>query len=418
MELIPRARSASDLGMLKRKGRLKEQDKLIEFIINMSQTHAPLETMDKVENWVNEHRLNPFNSKLKRLIPEIGAFHTPLPLVRALEEYDEFFALSLRQYVPPNFAEIRHILNMAQVHAIAPTLRLVTFDADGTLYEDGQHIEQDSVMIALIMELMERGIDVAIVTAAGYPDEPEKFEARVHGLLSAFKKKQLPDDVRNRFHIMGGECNYLLNVTPEYHLEFVPGQQWKCDYMMSWKEDDIAATLDAAETLLVENAKLLQIPVQLIRKARAVGIVPTVSTIYEVLEELAIRLQVGLEEAMGGDGRNAVPFCAFNGGNDVFCDIGDKSYGLQSLMTYLHCQAGEVMHVGDRFTSSGNDNAARELCSILWVAAPEETAFFMELLLDDIKQAHKSELGGKISPRRQNGGGGNGNHAQQPQQQQ
>ena len=29
-------------------------------------------------------------------------------------EYDEFFALSRRQYVHPNFAELRHILNIAQ----------------------------------------------------------------------------------------------------------------------------------------------------------------------------------------------------------------------------------------------------------------------------------------------------------------
>ena len=38
-------------------------------------------------------------------------------LVEAFQEYDEFFALSRRQYVPPNFAEIRHILNIAQVGA-------------------------------------------------------------------------------------------------------------------------------------------------------------------------------------------------------------------------------------------------------------------------------------------------------------
>jgi hypothetical protein len=36
-------------------------------------------------------------------------------LVDAFNEYDEFFALSRRQYVPPNFAELRHILNIAQV---------------------------------------------------------------------------------------------------------------------------------------------------------------------------------------------------------------------------------------------------------------------------------------------------------------
>ena len=39
----------------------------------------------------------------------------PRRLVDAFMEYDEFFALSRRQYVHPNFAEMRHILNIAQV---------------------------------------------------------------------------------------------------------------------------------------------------------------------------------------------------------------------------------------------------------------------------------------------------------------
>lgn len=41
----------------------------------------------------------------------------------------------------------------------------------------------------------------------------------------------------------------------------------------------------------------------------------------------------------------------------------------------------EVIHVGDRFTMSGNDAAARDVCCVLWVANPEETGFFVKLLL-------------------------------------
>jgi IMP-specific 5'-nucleotidase len=48
-----------------------------------------------------------------------GSFFTPLKLVDAFLEYDEFFALSRRKYVPPNFAEMRHVLNIAQVHRIS-----------------------------------------------------------------------------------------------------------------------------------------------------------------------------------------------------------------------------------------------------------------------------------------------------------
>lgn len=123
-----------------------------------------LQVMQKVERWIIEHRTDPRQSRLRRMVPSVGNFFTPircsivytssaatalcdsfqdmplnaleasclgvyflcrrgaqvashLPrrLVEAFKEYDEFFALSRRQYVPPNFAEIRHILNIAQV---------------------------------------------------------------------------------------------------------------------------------------------------------------------------------------------------------------------------------------------------------------------------------------------------------------
>jgi IMP and pyridine-specific 5'-nucleotidase len=49
-----------------------------------------------------------------------------------------------------------------------------------------------------------------------------------------------------------------------------------------------------------------------------------------------------------------------------------------------------VLHVGDRFTQSGNDSATRDCCSILWVANPEETDFFLKLLLADIYRARQN----------------------------
>ncbi len=53
---------------------------------------------------------------------------------------------------------------------------------------------------------------------------------------------------------------------------------------------------------------------QVVRKERAVGVVPQVPTVYEVLEEMAITVQHVLLDS-------ATPFCAFNGGNDVFVDV-------------------------------------------------------------------------------------------------
>jgi hypothetical protein len=49
------------------------------------------------------------------------------------------------------------------------------------------------------------------------------------------------------------------------------------------------------------------------------------------------------------------------------------------------CHA-QVLHVGDRFTASGNDATTRDCCSILWVANPEETDFFIKLLLADLRR--------------------------------
>jgi hypothetical protein len=165
-------------------------------------------------------------------------------------------------------------------------------------------------------------IDVAIVTAAGYPGDASKFEGRLQGLLEAFKRHRLPPTITHRcgvcfcvcvcregggcwtlqrqwlpptvthaataplnlsllnthgthtrhtpthththththtlthtltrththmhthtprrFHLMGGECNYLLRVNPaSYRLEFVPEGDWQTPEMLSWDEEDI-----------------------------------------------------------------------------------------------------------------------------------------------------------------------------------
>eukprot|EP00887_Chlorella_sp_A99_P006869 scaffold2.g6869.t1 len=350
----PRMRSASDAAVLRRKGHLKEQDQFIDFVLAMHQTHTSLEVMQKLERWIAEHRKEPRQSRLRRLVPLLGSFFTPLRLVDAFLEYDEFFALSRRQYVPPNFAEIRHILNIAQVHSSARGLRLITFDADGTLYADGAHMEHDNQVRACMRAGM------------------------------------------GAFHIMGGECNYLLCVDhPTKRLRFVPDARWKSPTMAAWGAADIEALLSEAEVLLLEGAARLRLPVEVLRKERAVGVLPQAPTIYEVLEELAIAVQNQLVSPL--------PFCAFNGGNDVFVDVGNKSLGLEALMNYLGFTPAEarafflfasepvVLHVGDRFTASGNDSATRDCCSILWVANPEETDWFVRLLLRDIELSRHSK---------------------------
>ena len=50
------------------------------------------------------------------------------------------------------------------------------------------------------------------------------------------------------------------------------------------------------------------------------------------------------------------------------------------------CVCMQALHVGDRFTASGNDAITRDCCCILWVANPEETDFFIKLLLADLRR--------------------------------
>jgi hypothetical protein len=51
------------------------------------------------------------------MVPTVGSFFTPLRLTQAFKEYDACFHISRRKFIPPNFAELRHILNIAQVSA-------------------------------------------------------------------------------------------------------------------------------------------------------------------------------------------------------------------------------------------------------------------------------------------------------------
>ena len=58
-----------------------------------------------------------------------------------------------------------------------------------------------NVQVGHIISLMQSGIDVAIVTAAGYPGQPEMFEKRVAGLLAAFRRLRLPSEITDR-HVL------------------------------------------------------------------------------------------------------------------------------------------------------------------------------------------------------------------------
>lgn len=77
--------------------------------------HSSTKLLSEVVYWRLQ---DPRRSRLKRMVPSVGSFFTPIKLMEAFNEYDEFFALSRRRYVPPNFAEMRHVLNIAQVQSL------------------------------------------------------------------------------------------------------------------------------------------------------------------------------------------------------------------------------------------------------------------------------------------------------------
>jgi IMP-specific 5'-nucleotidase len=58
-----------------------------------------------------------------------------------------------------------------------------------------------------------------------------------------------------------------------------------------------------------------------------------------------------------------IPFCCFNGGSDVWVDVGDKSLGVSVLQRYfdnakneIRIWGGNTLHVGDQFMSLGGND--------------------------------------------------------------
>jgi IMP and pyridine-specific 5'-nucleotidase len=194
--------------------------------------------------------------------------------------------------------------------------------------------------------------------------------------------------------IMGGEANYLFEFSPqaEHLLAPVPRSRWLTPEMSRWAQSDIAALLDVAEAALRECVKNLRLPAAVLRKDRAVGIVPDPAgtrIARESLEETVLVVQKILELSPVGRSRR-VPFCAFNGGRDVFVDIGDKSWGVAVCQRWFGGGAGDGMikaentlHVGDQFLSAGaNDFRARSVGTTAWIASPVETVELLDELAD------------------------------------
>ncbi len=249
---------------------------------------------------------------------------------------------------------------------------------------------------------MSQNTKIGIVTAAGYT-ESHKYYERLHGILEAIRDTVLlTHEQKHNLVVMGGESNFLFryDLTSPDLLEWVPRRTWILDDMLTWTEPVIQGLLDRAEAALRDCVTNLALPAQIIRKERAVGIVSSVQGFKfprESLEETVLVVAKMLEMSTVTP---RLPFCAFNGGNDVFVDIGDKSWGVLVCQKYFGEKTGKqiegrrTMHVGDQFLSANgaNDFKARQVGTTAWVANPAETVGLLDEVADFMQQAERKRV--------------------------
>lgn len=374
------------------------------------------------------------DSRLRKLVPSLGKFFTLLPLVEAFFKEDDRRLISQRRLVSPLFNDVRMILNTAQVLALTrlyqkrdTQLKLVTFDGDVTLYEDGQSLCSDSPVVSRLVALLSLGLFVGVVTAAGYPGElgAQHYYTRLAGLIDRIRDDPLlTADQRENLLVMGGESNYLFRYSnAQQNLTFVPADQWLLPAMVRWEVDKIEHIMDSIEHHMNHLRRKFNIEHQssIIRKERSVGIVPNPGErlLREHLEELVLSCSDRVAEilsllyngprrsSVGGSGNtttssvgseNEIKVCAFNGGSDVWVDIGDKSLGVESLQVYLckdvkhhsicPIQKSESLHIGDQFASLGaNDFKARLSACTVWIANPRETVAILDDLVGGLRSS-------------------------------
>ena len=150
----------------------------------------------------------------------------------------------------------------------------------------------------------------------------------------------------------------------------------------NWSDGDIKTLLDVAEEAARESLEDQQMRGRIIRKKRSIGLVPTSSQQIprEALDETVLRCQAQLQTMNNGSGP-MIPFCAFNGGRDVWVDVGNKRVGVEVLSAYLGVDSKDILHIGDQFLNTGNDYAARDVCPCVWVTDPEETTYVLKTIL-------------------------------------
>jgi len=293
----------------------------------------------------------------------------------------------LKQCDRSDSCAIEESLSLLPMQTTLPGPKLICFDGDQTLYSDGANFENSPKLSKYMYLLLKHGVTIAVVTAAGYEYQAEKYELRLSGLLAYFKERRLEGEDLERFYIFGGECNYLLRLGDDYKLHAVredgPGgwvvsTKFFAESPGNWSDADINSILNRAEACFQSSLEDQNLRARIIRKKRSVGLIPKVDEMIrrEALDETVLRIQTELDEA-----KVALPFCAFNGGRDAWVDVGNKRVGVQVLQSYLGIPAEETLHIGDQFLNTGNDFAARSVCPCVWITSPEETTYILKSIL-------------------------------------
>lgn len=350
-------------------------------------------------------------SRLRKLVPSIGTFFTPLPLTDAFLIEDRRRCMSKRRLVSPSFNDIRQILNTAQILSLSRIykdssyyhLKLITFDGDVTLYDDGKSLQKTDVIVSRLMELLRLGFFIGVVTAAGYPGQQgsSQYYTRLRGLVDAIIESDLPPEKKQNLLVMGGESNYLFRYDNDLKtFKFIESEEWYLPLMLNWNNDHIQYIMEHVYHHMVYLREKFGLDndenTTLIKKERSIGIIPInkYKISRELLEEIVLSCSHKLSELLAELG-SKINVCAFNGGSDVWVDIGDKSLGVQALQSYL-CRdesldicpilKSESLHIGDQFASVGaNDFKARLSACTAWIASPKETVEILDDLILHLK---------------------------------
>ncbi|KAJ1562739.1 IMP 5'-nucleotidase [Cladochytrium tenue] len=362
------------------------------------------EVLECIEALIMDHMAHqssglPELSRLTQLVPSVGTFFTPLPLRDSFLEINKKRSIAGRRNVPPSFNDIRHLLNLSQVTAIASTLELITFDGDMTLYADGADFSRDSVLVDLIVNLLRQSVTLPLQVT------PEMLRDTSSDFRVFYTESGRPIYLPN--------CgNYLFRFDPATdRLVYIPEADYQPPWMCQWSSAAaaISTILDIGQACAEQSCEEMGIldRVRIIRKERAVGVVshPEASLSREQLDELALAIQRRLNNYQyakrvagitnGAVSAVQVPFCAFNGGSDVWLDIGNKSIGVRLLQEVVGGVAEkDTLHIGDQFLSTGNDLWTRSCAATAWITSPGETADLLRQLHAEMTRTRgaKSDL--------------------------